>query len=694
MDNERRTHARPYLGVDVGGTFTDLAFYDESGELTCIKVASTPATPGLSTLQGVDELRRLSSCTGAAWSEMSHTHSNTVAVNCLIERTGARLGLLVTAGFRDTLEIGRMTVPEPARYDSRRPVPLVPRRRVAGVEERIDAEGRVVRPLDEDSTVAAATRLKELGCEILVICFLHSYKNPAHEREARAVIERRFPGLAVEISSDVWPQAREFERATLALVNAHIRPAVERQANLLVGGMAERGVGTPARGSRSNGGMELLATMAERPVTALLSGPAAGVAGAAAAAADAGWAEANLMTLDVGGTSADIGVVRGGRPVLSAEERVADFPILVPTVAVSAIGAGGGSIVWVDATGALKIGPKSTGADPGPACYGLKGGGVAAMTDAFLLAGLLNPRRLLGDRMKLHPGRARRALEEVGGRVGLSPEQVADGAIQVATAMLAAESTSVLARRDVDLTRFRMVAYGGAGPLVAALVAEAVYVNSVLIPPVPGTLSALGAAQADLEGDFVQPVYRGLDGLDADSLSGALEEIRSQTAGWLQQESADLLVQHAVVEYSAEMRYEGQGFDVTVPIDEAWLAEGDSAAILAAFHDAHQRAFGHSHHGTPAWLQELRAHLTGRLPKPAPASLKSAQVGGEPSIRNIRLRGKEVDARIFNREDIAADSRIAGPAIVEQMDTTTLVPDGWTLGLADNGALILERDAA
>ena len=694
MDNERRTHARPYLGVDVGGTFTDLAFYDESGELTCIKVASTPATPGLSTLQGVDELRRLSSCTGAAWSEMSHTHSNTVAVNCLIERTGARLGLLVTAGFRDTLEIGRMTVPEPARYDSRRPVPLVPRRRVAGVEERIDAEGRVVRPLDEDSTVAAATRLKELGCEILVICFLHSYKNPAHEREARAVIERRFPGLAVEISSDVWPQAREFERATLALVNAHIRPAVERQANLLVGGMAERGVGTPARGSRSNGGMELLATMAERPVTALLSGPAAGVAGAAAAAADAGWAEANLMTLDVGGTSADIGVVRGGRPVLSAEERVADFPILVPTVAVSAIGAGGGSIVWVDATGALKIGPKSTGADPGPACYGLKGGGVAAMTDAFLLAGLLNPQRLLGDRMKLHPGRARRALEEVGGRVGLSPEQVADGAIQVATAMLAAESTSVLARRDVDLTRFRMVAYGGAGPLVAALVAEAVYVNSVLIPPVPGTLSALGAAQADLEGDFVQPVYRGLDGLDADSLSGALEEIRSQTAGWLQQESADLLVQHAVVEYSAEMRYEGQGFDVTVPIDEAWLAEGDSAAILAAFHDAHQRAFGHSHHGTPAWLQELRAHLTGRLPKPAPASLKSAQVGGEPSIRNIRLRGKEVDARIFNREDIAADSRIAGPAIVEQMDTTTLVPDGWTLGLADNGALILERDAA
>ena len=694
MENEPTTQARPCLGVDVGGTFTDLAFYDENGQLTCIKVASTPAEPGFSTLQGVDELRRLSGCPDAAWSAMSHTHSNTVAVNCLIERSGAKLGLLVTAGFRDILEIARMTVPEPARYDSRRPTPLVPRRRVAEVEGRIDVRGRVVRDLDGDSAVAAAARLRDLGCEILVICFLHSYKNPAHERAARTAIELELPGLPVEISSDVWPQAREFERATLALVNAHIRPAVERQVKLLVGGMAECGVRTPARGSRSNGGMELLATMAERPVNALLSGPAAGVAGAAAAAADAGWSAANLMTLDVGGTSADIGVVRRGRPVLSAEERVADFPILVPTVAVSAIGAGGGSVIWADATGALKIGPKSTGADPGPACYGLSGGGVAAMTDAFLLAGLLNPKRLLAGKLKLHPEPARRALQAVGRQVGLLAEQVADGAIQVATAMLAAESTNVLARRDVDLSRFRMVAYGGAGPLVAALVAEAVYVDSVLIPPVPGTLSALGAAQADLEGDFVQPVYRNLDGLDAAALNATLDAMRSQTAGWLEREAAGLQVHHAIVEYTAEMRYEGQGYDVTVPIDEEWLIEGACGKIGAAFHDAHERAFGHRHDGTPAWLQELRAHLTGRLPKPAPASLHAAQSGGEPFIRNIRLRGNQVAARIFDRDELASESRIAGPAIIEQMDTTTLVPDGWNLTLADNGAMIVTRDRA
>ena len=684
--------AKPCLGVDVGGTFTDLAFYGENGELHCIKVASTPAQPGLSTLQGVDELRRLSGCSDEAWASMSHTHSNTVAVNCLIERSGAKLGMLVTAGFRDVLEIARLTVPQPARYDSRRPLPLVPRRRVAEVRERIDADGRAVEALDAESAVSAAHRLQTQGCEILVVCFLHSYRNPGHERAARTAIQQALPGLAVELSSDVWPQAREFERATLALVNAHIRPAVERQVALLVTGMAERGVRTPARGARSNGGMELLATMAERPVTALLSGPAAGVAGAAAAAADAGWPAADLMTLDVGGTSADIGVVRRGRPVLSAQERVADFPILVPTVAVSAIGAGGGSIIDADATGALKVGPKSTGADPGPACYGLGDGKVAAMTDAFLIAGLLNPERPLGGRLKLQSERGRQALAAVGRRVDLSAEQVADGAIQVATAMLAAESTSVLARRDVNLSRFRMVAYGGAGPLVAALVAEAAYVNCVLIPPVPGTLSALGAAQADLEGDFVQPVYRNLADLDAPALAEAFHAIRSQSAAWLEREAASVTVQRTIVEYTAEMRYEGQGYDVTVSLEEDWLAEGDTEAIRRAFHDAHERTFGHRHDDATVWLQELRAHLTGYLPTPAPAVAAVAERTPAPTARTIRLRGDQVEARVFAREGISANSRIEGPAIIEQMDTTTLVPDGWVLTLAGNGALIVTRE--
>lgn len=687
------TPAQPCLGIDVGGTFTDLALCIDGEALLCLKVASTPERPGLSSLQGVDELRRLAGLAEEDWRALSHTHSNTVALNCLLERSGAQLGLLVTSGFRDLLEIARLTVPEPARYDSRRAKPLIPRQLVAEVEERLDAEGEVVKALSESSTLAAAAKLRRLGCQALVICFLHSYRNPAHERRAHDLIKERFPELGVDLSCEVWPQAREFERAALAVINAYIRPAVERQVELLTQGMAERGLRSPARGARSNGGMERLTTLAERPVTALLSGPAAGVAGAAAAASAAGWNAADLMTLDIGGTSADLGVVRRGQPVLSTEEKVAGFPILVPTVAVSAIGAGGGSIIWTDPAGTLKVGPKSAGAVPGPACYGTAGNGVPAMTDAFLLAGLLNPDRPLAGRLKLHEAPARRALAEVGQRTGLSAEQVADGAIQITTAMLAAESTSLLARRDLDLAQLRMVAYGGAGPLLAALVAEAVYLDAVLIPPAPGALSAWGAAGANLQGDFVQPVYQDLGRLDAEALRGLFAALSEQAAAWLKRESADLQISHATLEYGAEMRYEGQGYDVPTPLQEAWLKEGEVEALGAAFHDAHARMFGHRNEGAPVWLQELRAHLTGYPPKPKPALAAAAQDEAPIATRRIRLRGELVEAQVMHRAALADGRPVVGPAIIEQMDTTTLVPDGWTLSLADAGALVLSRSA-
>lgn len=687
-------HSRHRIGVDVGGTFTDLVLQLDGGECVSIKVASTPEQPGLSTLEGVAALRRRSGCADADWHGLSHTHSNTVALNSLIERSGARLGLLVTAGFRDLLELARLSIPAPARYDSRRVRPLIPRRRVVEAQERMDSTGRVVRPLQPQSVVQAAERLNALGCQTIVICFLHSYRNPTHEREARALIQGLFPQLVVELSSDVWPQAREFERATLAVINAYLRPAVERQVALLTQGMAQQGLSTPARGARSNGGMELLTTMAERPVTALLSGPAAGVAGAAEAAAQAGWAAADLMTLDIGGTSADIGVVRRGTPLLSTEERVGGFPVLIPTVAVSAVGAGGGSIIWTDAAGTLKVGPKSTGAAPGPACYGARDSTAAAMTDAFLLAGLLNPQQPLGDRLRLHPHKAQSALARVGRQIGLSAEQVADGAVQVATAMLAAEATGVLARRDLELSKVRMVAYGGAGPLLAALVAEAAHISEVLIPLSPGTLSAWGAARAQLQGDFVQPVYADLQQLPNTSLQGAFGALSEQAARWLRRETADLQIGHAVIEHGAEMRYEGQGYDLSVQLQENWLKNGLVGALRDAFHEAHERAFGHRNEEAPIWLQELRAHVTGYLadsssPRQTQGTAKSAV--SSAAWRSIRLCGTSVRARVLRRS--AVDAPLAGPAIIEQMDSTTLVPDGWTLAPSGNGALVLRHQA-
>ena len=375
------------------------------------------------------------------------------------------------------------------------------------------------------------------GVEIAVVTFIHSYRNPAHERRARDLVEREGIDLRLELSSDVWPQAREYERAVLTAINASVRPIIESYVGRLTDGLGARGLAVPARVARSNGGAELARTMRERPVVALLSGPAAGVAGAADAAEDAGWPAADLMTLDVGGTSADIGVIRDGKPVLSSEEIVGEFPVLMPTVAVSSIGAGGGSIIWLDSTGSLKVGPRSVGADPGPACYG-SGSTVPALTDAFLLAGLLTPGQRLGGKLALQPEPARAALDTIARQLGgqtrdWTPEQVADGAIRIATAMLAAEATRVLARRGVDAPRFRMVAFGGAGPLMAALMAEEIAIDTILIPPFPGALSALGAARADIEGDLVHPVYARLHEVSAAMLDDAYRSLAQAGQAWI-----------------------------------------------------------------------------------------------------------------------------------------------------------------
>src|SRR5262249_32551826 len=388
------------------------------------KVPSTPARPGASILEGIDEIKTALGLDqqdwDAGWRDMAHTHSSTVATNALIERKGAKVGMVVTRGFRDLFELQRLAIPHPMRFDSRRPQPLIPRALVREVGGRIAADGSELDALPETDAVAAAQELAALGVEIAIVVLLHSYRNPAHERALRAIVERHRIPLRLELSSEVWAQAREYERGVLTAVNASIRPIVEGYVERLDRGLAERAIKTAARVARSNGGAELAATMRQRPVVALLSGPAAGVAGAAAAAADACWEKAGLMAPGVGGTSADIGVIRGGRPVLSSEEHIADFPLLIPTIAVSSIGAGGGSILWLDPAGSLKVGPRSVGADPGPACYGTSGSRIPALTDAFLVAGLLAPGQRLCGKLPLQMQPAREAVDKLAGPLGLT----------------------------------------------------------------------------------------------------------------------------------------------------------------------------------------------------------------------------------------------------------------------------------
>jgi N-methylhydantoinase A len=679
-----------YLGTDVGGTFTDLVFYTGSGEVHCFKVPSTPAAPGASVLDGIDEIRGALGADAAAWRQLCHTHSSTVATNALIERKGARIGMLVSAGFRDLFELQRLAIPHPMRFDSRRPLPLVPRALVREVRGRIGADGGEIEPLDEGGVLAAARDLAAAGVERAIVVFVHSYRNPAHERAAQRLVAERGVPLALELSSAVWPQAREYERAVLTAVNAAIRPIVEGYVDRLEAGLSARAIATPARIARSNGGAELAATMRRRPVVALLSGPAAGVAGAAAAANDAGWDAADLMTLDVGGTSADIGVIRGGAPVLSAEEHIAEFPLLLPTIAVSSIGAGGGSIVWLDPTGALKVGPRSVGADPGPASYG-SGSLTPALTDAFLVAGLLAPGQLLGGKLPLQMAPARRALETLAGPLGSTVEEVSDGAVRVAVALMAAEATSVLARRGVDAPQFRMVAFGGAGPLVAALLAEEIAIETILVPPFPGALSALGAARADLEGDLVEPVYARLGDLTRRSLGEAGARLEAAAREWVAEQTTALPVGDTRIALAADMRYDGQGYDVTMPLQPAWLEAGDFGRLRAAFHAAHRAAYGHADEGAEIWLKELRAHVTGPMPKPTIRPMRTGGRSRPTGTRAVRLFGREFEAAIYDRADLAEGQRIAGPAIVNQMDTTTLIPEGWQAHAVPSGALVLEQ---
>lgn len=676
-----------YLGVDVGGTFTDLLFYDDDGEMHCIKVPSTKQRPARSTLDGIAELRSRSGAAVTGWGTMHHTHSSTVATNAVIEREGAVVGMLVTEGMRDVLTLGRFALPHPMRFDSRRVTPLVRRGATREIRERMTVAGDVLLPLNEDDVVTAAADLVAQGVQTIVICFLHGYRNPAHEERAAAVIAERFPDLSVQTSSAVWPQAREYERATLASMNAFVRPTVERYAGDLIDGVRELGITTAPRIARSNGGVELLTTLRHRPVAALLSGPAAGVTGAALAAAETGWRDADLLTVDMGGTSADIGVIRAGQAVLSSEEHIADFPLLLPSIAVSAIGAGGGSIIWKQ-NDTLKVGPRSVGADPGPACYGRPEATHAALTDAFLVAGLLGSGQQLAGRLPLRTEPAEEALTRLDAG---SPKEAADGAIRIAISMMAAESMNVLSKRGIDADEFRLVAYGGAGPLVAALLADEFRIRSVLIPHTPGALSAFGAAQSNLEGDLLEPVYRTTDDVSRDVLGTHIEALKRKIEAWISTQNSELRLPEIVVQFSAEMRYDGQGYDVSVPVLAEWLEEADIPALLDAFHTAHENAYGHSSKDADAWLNELRAHVIGVIPKVAG---KPKVVDGESrprGHRDVHLGGRRFSAAVYHRDDLAADVTIEGPAIVDQMDTTTFVPHGWAAHVHHSRNITLNR---
>jgi N-methylhydantoinase A len=676
----------PYrVGVDVGGTFTDLILMDEaSGEFVAAKTPSHPSEPQRAIVAG---LRELLDRQGVAVGEVSSLiNGTTIGLNTLIQRSGAPTGLLVTGGFRDVLELRRVRLPGAPSFYAERPRPLVPRRHVREVRERTLANGHVFRPLDAAEAVAASGELRAAGVTSLAICFLHAYRNPLHERQAAAAIRDSFPDLYVCASSEVWPQQREYERALVATMNAFIGPRLRDYFSHLESELEDLGLGCPVLSTKSNGGLMAARQAAVTPVETLLSGPAAGVIAATHLGRLTG--RRKLIAFDMGGTSADISIIDGDFSY-STDSQIGDFPLIVPAIDITSIGAGGGSIASADETGVLKVGPQSAGAEPGPACYG-RGGTQPTVTDAYVLSGLIDPDEFLGGQFRLSPELAERALAGLGARLGLDPLATAAGTLRVATANMYAQFLPLMAQHGVDHRQFALLAYGGAGPTHAFLLAREVGIRAVVVPPSPGTLCALGCLLADLRADYVRTVYADLSDGVVDALVDNLAGLERQALAWLEDERVPPAERDLV--RTADLRYKGQSFEVTVRLPRGG-PEG-LRELPALFHARHRAVYGFADESAAVELINLRVQAVGSVRKPdrlAPRELGGSQSARRSvSRRTITLDGVSLVANVHRRDDLPVGAVVDGPAIVVQYDSTVVVPPDWRLTVDPSLSLIGE----
>ena len=505
-----------------------------------------------------------------------------------------------------------------------------------------------------------------------MISLIHAYRDPAHERRARGVAEAAAPGRPGEHRpTRCGREAREYERTALAVLDAYVQPKVRSYLEGFEAALRARAVPAVAHVTKSNGGIMPVAAARRQTVATLLSGPASGVIGAAYVAGAAGLG--NLITLDVGGTSADIAVVEDGRPRSSTAEQIGGIPVMMPVVGVTAIGAGGGSVAWVDEVGVPKVGPQSTGANPGPACYG-RGGKEATLSDAFVVSGFLDPERFLGGRMRLDPSLAEEAIRRYADPLGMGVNEAAESVVRVAVSNMYAAFTKILSRAGIDQRDFALVAFGGAGPLVGSLLAREVGIPTVFVPRSPGTLCALGAITADILNDAVRTVHGRLDALDLRALAREQRALEADLLAWVREHGVQ--VASASFRHGADMRYVGQSYEIEVPVDPAWLEAGVAARLLDGFHAAHERVFGHADPHAPVEIVNLRVQLRGVRPR-VPLVEVAAGTGAVPTgARRIWLDGRPAQARVYERASLGSGDRVAGPAIVEQPDTTVLRPGG------------------
>jgi N-methylhydantoinase A len=673
------------LGVDVGGTFTDLLLVrDETGELFRVKTPSTPADPSQGVLVGVD---RICEAARIAPSDLAYVqHGTTVATNALLEAKGARVGLITTQGFGQILHLARSQTPGPLAgwIIMVKPDPPAALEDTREAKERINARGEVVEPVAREQVERIVRELVDSGVQSLTVSLINSYANPVHEREIKEIVEGLYPGFPVTLSADVLPEFREYERTLTACMNSYVRPRVQTYVRSLQDALRDRGVRGDLNLLRSDAGLMSAQLASENPIYAVLSGPSGGVAGALYVARRAGFED--VLTFDMGGTSTDVALCQNGQTTVERQTEVPYglglpgevIPIKVPSLNVRSVGAGGGSIAHVpEVTGALRVGPQSAGAVPGPACYG-RGGEEPTVTDANVVVGHLPP-QLLGGEMQLDVEAAKAAVKKVGDAIGLDLYDAAEGILDIVNENMAGALRLVSVQRGYDPRGFALVAFGGAGPMHANAVARVMGSFPVLVPPAPGLLCATGDLVADFRNEFARTFIRTIDQVTGDELRSMLEELGEEARQWLTREGISEEQQRLA--FNVDMRYYRQGYEIPVEIDPALLAGNGCKMLADRFNQLHEQFYRFKMVGSATEIVNLRAVGYGEVPKPSLPEVEGSERDASHAIldeHEAYFQRRWLPTKIYDRSRLTPGNRIEGPAIVTEFDSTTVVLAGFT----------------
>jgi N-methylhydantoinase A len=673
------------IAVDIGGTFTDLVAVDDDGRVHRSKSLTTPDDLA----RGIDDCLKGANI-GVAGASF-FVHGSTVTVNAVLERKGARTGLITTKGFRDVYEIGRGNRPEGYNLFFKRPVPLVPRDLRLEVDERLYATGEVLKALDENSAAATISALKAAGVESIAVCLLHSYANAAHERRLGALLQRQFPDAYVSLSHEILREFREYERTSTTVLNSYVGPLVSRYLISLEKMLGDGGFRGTFRVMQSNGGVMSAETAKKMPVTMMESGPVAGVIAAAHLGEALGCR--HIISFDMGGTTAKSSLIKDFHPEVTSSYYVGGYvtghPMMLPVVDIVEVGNGGGSIAWIDAAGGLKVGPQSAGAAPGPACYD-QGGTEPTVTDANLIAGRIDPEYFLGSGIRLQRDKAAQAIiEKIGAPLGLSLEEAALGILTIANFNMSLSVRAVSVEKGYDPRDCVLVPSGGGGPLHAMAIARELSVPRVIIPPMPAHFSALGMLMADLKHDYVQTFVRELAETTGAKIADAFAVLEKSATDTLREEGAR--PEQIVLRRFLDMRYRGQEYTLPVPVTEELRPVTDFRAIRARFDQLHQEHYGHSAPKEPVMMVNLRLSALGKFENEWPLSPPSrGEDRGERGRRPVIFASKPVDCPIYLRSGFKTGDRLEGPAVIEELGATILVYPGDRMQVNEFGHLVIE----